>query len=160
MSVENQKRAYRNSLTSWFLFDYCLPLTFIVALWPIALYLLKIPYAFEQVFSSADLVPIGALLMLGAAREIDIEKKLNRITNDLELYRLFGIFGSTVMLFFYGVIKYYSMTYRFPDSIGQPLDTAISAISYLSLVVIVLSGCFCFSCKWGVISSLNDERGI
>jgi hypothetical protein len=64
------KKQYKYSLASWFLFDYCLPLIFIMVFWPIALYLLKIPYAFERVFSSADLIPLGALLMLGSVREV------------------------------------------------------------------------------------------
>ncbi|MBX9896283.1 MAG: hypothetical protein K2Y09_14125 [Nitrosomonas sp.] len=128
MELEHLKKQYKNSLSSWFLFDYCLPIFFIVVFWPVALFLLKIPYAFEQALSTADLIPIASLLMLAASREIELENKLNRISDELNFYRQLGIFFPIPMLSLYSLLKYYSLSYQFPAEENQTVDDIISLI--------------------------------
>lgn len=151
------KDQYKNSLSSWFLFDYCLPIIFIIGFWPVALFLLKIPYAFEKVLSTADLIPIASLLILAASREIDTENKLNRIDSDMNILRQLGIFFPILMLFLYSILKYYYMTYQFPEQIDQKVDAVICAIPYLSFITIVFAGAFCFMTKWKIILLLKQD---
>jgi hypothetical protein len=157
MNLETLKKQYKSSLSSWFLFDYCLPIFFIMGFWPIALYLLKIPFAFERVFSNADLIPVSSLLMLAASREIESEKMLGRISKEMNLTKQLGIFLPIVMLSVYSVLKVYSMTYHFPENSDREVDNVISTIPYLSFSSAILAGCFCFMTKWGIISSLRTE---
>ncbi len=155
--MKSIKDEYKDSLSSWFLFDYCLPIIFIIGFWPVALYLLKIPYAFEKVLSTADLIPIASLLILGASREIDTENKLNRINSDMNMLRQLGIFFPILMLFLYSLLKYYYMTYVFPEKINQQIDEVICTIPYLSFTTIIFAGAFCFMTKWKIISLLKQE---
>ncbi len=158
MELESVKNQYKSSLSSWFFFDYCLPIAFIVGFWPIALYLMKIPYAFERVFSTADLIPIAGLLMLGASREIDMESRLNRVSKDMYIFKQIGIFLPILMFLLYSTLKYYAMTYHFPTENDKSIDEVICSIPYLSFTIITISGCFCFMAKWGIISSLKMEK--
>lgn len=146
---------YKNFLTAWFLFDYCLPIIFIVVFWPIGLYLLKIPFAFEKVLSSADLMPIASLLMLAVSREIDMENKLGRITNEMDTSKYVGLFLSILILLFYACFKYYYMTYSFPINSDVNLDEVISIIPYISFATVICALTFCFSTKWRIINSLR-----
>ncbi|WP_411726443.1 hypothetical protein, partial [Methyloglobulus sp.] len=101
MSVELARKHYQNSLFSWFCFDFCLPIIFIVGFWPVAFFLIKTPYAFEKVFCTADLIPVASLLMLSASREIDIESRLSRIIRDMDVYKQLGVFVPMLLLFVY-----------------------------------------------------------
>lgn len=157
MSAHDIRKHYKNSFSSWFFFDYCLPIVFIVGFWPIADFLLKTPYAFERVFSSAELVPVASILMLGVSREIDTEKNLGRIGKDMNIFRQLGIFFPIVMLSAYCVLKFYSMGYDFPSKSGDSVDLVIERIPYVSIFSVIFAGAYCFAVKWGIISSLIVE---
>jgi len=157
MSIEFIKQEYRNSLFCWFCYDFFLPIFFTVGFWPVAQFLVKTPFAFEKVFSSADLLLVASLLMLSSSREIDIENKLNRISCDMHVYKQLGIVIPIVLLFMYCVLKYYSITYQFPMKPGEPIDDVIRLIPYLSFTAVSMAGVFCNMTKWGIIRSLNQN---
>lgn len=151
------KEQYKHSLLSWFLFDYCLPIIFIVGFWPVAAYLLKIPHAFERVFYTADLMPVASLLMLSASREIEMENKLKRTTKEMNFYKQLGIFFPILMLFTYGILRYFSMTHTIPTEATQSLEEPITLIPYICFGSMIVAGSYCFMTKWGIISSLKAE---
>lgn len=157
MNVEEIRAHYRKSLRSWYLFDFGLPVVLIMISWPIAKYLIGIDYAFEKIFSAADLVPIGAVLLLATSREIDIESRMGRIVEDLDLYKQLGLWIAIVFLLIYMALKYFSLTYNYPDGEeAKELSMVVSRLPYVSFSLLVCSFTFCFAAKKNMIASLKD----
>ncbi|MDG9667695.1 hypothetical protein ONV78_08135 [Hahella sp. CR1] len=157
--MKKVKHLYKESFITWFLFDYLLPVLFIIGFWLVAALLIKMPYAFERVLSTADLMPIASILMLSVFREIDAEIKLNRVPEKITItvQKNLAIFFPIVILCVYCIAKYYTMNYTFPTENGKEIDNIIKAIPYASFISIIFSGIFCFSAKWAIISSLKAE---
>src|SRR5690349_8318604 len=103
--MDTQKRAgmqddqkYRGIVFDWFLFDYLLPVFFIAIFWPIAAYFLKMSHPFDRVFHTADLIPLGAILMLASIREIATECELGRMKVTCKRRRSLALFVSFILL--------------------------------------------------------------
>lgn len=159
MDTSTIKNHYQRSFYSWILFDFSLPVILIVIIWPISSFLLNLNYSFERVFSTADLIAIGSVLMLATSREIDIENRLNRITRDMYGFQQAGLFIPIITLLIYMAIKYHCLTYDFPEKGSvQELDDTMKALPYLSILVIVCAFSFCFAAKSLVINSLREEE--
>ena len=63
----------------WFWFEAFLPILIIAGLWPIGIWLLNLKEPFLATFSSADLIPMGALFMLGVWKDIESNRELSQI---------------------------------------------------------------------------------
>lgn len=148
-------RNQRGSLVWWLLFDYSLPVFFIVVFWPVAAYLMKLPHAFERVFHGADLIPIASILILGAIRELDTKRRIGLIGDEMENWRSLALFVSIVLLVGYGIFRFHSMRYEFPSDALAPIDGTIAGISRVSLMIVVCAGAFCF---WLKSLTLRAER--
>src|ERR1700744_3109638 len=130
---------YRGLIFGWFLFDYALPVLFIVAFWPIAAFLLHKAHPFDLVFHTADLIPLGSILLLASIRELDTEFKLGRLAEPCENRRLLGLFICMVLLSAYAICRYHSFEVTFPDE-GHPVDESLAAISVFSLCAVGFCG--------------------
>lgn len=158
MEISTVKNHYEKSLRSWIYFDFGLPVFLIIIIWPICQFLIGLEHSFERVFSTADLIPIGSVLMLATSREIDIENRLNRISRDMDGFQQAGLFIPIITLIVYIVLKYYCLTFSFPAAGSTvELDATMKALPYLSFVIIFCSFTFCFAAKRMVIASLVEE---
>jgi hypothetical protein len=155
MLGDGRRGHQRGSLVWWLLFDYLLPVFFIVIFWPVAVYLMKLPYAFERVFHGADLIPVASILILGAIRELDTKRRLGLIGDEAENWRSLALFVSIILLVVYAILRFHVMRYDFPANAEVPIDETITGIARVSLWVVVSAGAFCF---WLKSLTLRAER--
>ena len=148
-------KKYRGLVFGWFLFDYTLPVFFIVVFWPIAAFLLRKSHPFDRVFHTADLIPLGSILLLSSLREIDTEHQLGRMEKQCEYRRILGLFIAVIFLFAYAIFRYYSFEISFPDTDDKPVDQIITAISYCSLAAIAFCGGYALWLKSAIFSDLR-----
>jgi hypothetical protein len=130
---------YLHGLRVWFFFEAMLPTLFVLALfWPIGSVIHHPQHWFERVFAAADLVPIAAILLLGAACEIERNRLFNRVSSGwLETLRYGALAFAILFLFLYGVCKSEYLRYDFDDA--KPVNENISWISLFSLVSVATS---------------------
>ena len=154
MDINGTRPHYVSSLRWWMLFDLCLPAVFVAMFWPVRVYLLDQSLAFERAFYTVDLLPIASILLIGVAREIELERDLGRISRKLGGLRDAGIFLAMVIMLIYSVIRYFSLEYSFPDQ-GSVEAVAVRAAPYLSGGVLLIAGTFGFYAKSSIIRYLR-----
>ena len=155
----DNKKTYRDQIFAWVMVDVTLPVFFIAVFWPIANYFLKKSHAFDRVFHSADLMPLGAILLLAAIREIETEIQLGRIKAPCQKRRTLGLMLTIVLLFLYALCKYYSLTASIPDSDSSPVDSLLSSISYLSIAAVTFCGLYSLFLKSSIYKHLEHTSG-
>lgn len=148
---------YRGLLLGWFLFDYALPVLFVVAFWPIAAFLLHKSHPFDLVFHTADLIPVGSILLLASVRELETEYKLGRVDDPCESRRLVGLFFCMVLLLAYAVCRYHSFAMQFPED-GTAVDPSLEAISLFSVGAVVFCGLYALWLKSTISRELRLQR--
>ena len=135
-------------LRKWAFFEVILPLFFIVALyWPIRFFVCSIPFSFEKVFASSDLLPISALLLLGVSTELEHDRLFSKLkSNALENFRFLSMTLSIIFLSLYGFCKLRYIQYQFPVRGGQ-IDEQITNIAFFSIIVVCFSVLLAASAK-------------
>jgi hypothetical protein len=131
--------------------------TFIVAFWPIAAFLLHKQYPFDLVFYTADLIPVGTILLLASVREIDTEYKLGRLQKPCERRRLLGLFICMILLSAYAVCRYHSFEIKAPEDAAS-LDQSSDAISVFSLLAVGFCGLYALWLKTTICRELRHKR--
>ncbi|MES9991387.1 MAG: hypothetical protein ABW098_05500 [Candidatus Thiodiazotropha sp.] len=143
----NSKEISIIKIISWIGLEVGIPILFVFALWPISLYILELEYAFERTLSSADLIPLGAMILIGAGvnttfDEIAREKRSIKI-----IINIIGVlFFSLFFLFIYGFVKSVYLTYSFPIP-PNLVETKITYFAYLSIACIVFSITYSFALR-------------
>lgn len=149
------RKTYKDIVFAWLLIDVGLPVFVISVFWPVVAFLLKKSHAFDRVFHTADLMPLGAILLLAAVREIETEIQLGRLLSTCAKRRILGTVAAISFLFLYGLFKYYTLTTLIPDSATESVDDPISAISLFSIATV----CFCGSYSLYLKSSIYQGIG-
>lgn len=157
METKEIKSRYLEALAGWFVYECFIPILCIVAAWPIATHLLKLNFSFERIFSSVDLIPIGAVLIWTVRREITTEAKLNRISKSFPLFSLGCNFFAIVALFFYLPLKYYYLTFTFDATLTDydKLDSVIKYSPYIAISIISFAIAYSFLIKALIIRDLK-----
>lgn len=151
----DSRKTYMDLIFAWMLVDFALPVFVIAIFWPIVAFFLKKTYAFDRVFHTADLMPLGAILLLAAIRELETESRLGRIKAACAKRRMLGTVIAIVFLFMYAICKYYSLTTAIPDKTGESIDTILSLISYLSIATIVFCGLYSLFIKSSIYRNIG-----
>lgn len=151
---------------AWLLFDYFLPLLIVLLPISVAVLVDVIPYSFEEIlssqaiFSSVNLIPIAALVMIGTIREMKMEIKLEGIQNDfkLSLIGMIGSFAVIILILVYGMLTFFAIN-KSMNQTPQSLENELPGlyITILSLIIILLAGCYSYSYKWIFISSFYNK---
>lgn len=152
----DNRKTYKDLIFAWLLIDFVLPVFFIAIFWPIASYFLRKSYPFDRIFHSADLMPLGAILLLAAIRELETEIQLGRLKASCAKRRTLGLATAIVLLFTYALCKYYSLTASIPDAESLPIDSLLSSISYLSIAAVVFTGLYSLYLKSSIYLNLED----
>lgn len=154
----DSKKTYKNIVFAWVLVDVGLPIFVISIFWPVVAFLLKKSHAFDRVFHTADLMPLGAILLLAAVREIETEYQLGRITNTCAKRRILGTVAAIGFLFIYGLFKYYTLTALIPDKPSDTVDEAISAISMFSIATVAFCGTYALFLKSSIYQGIGESN--
>lgn len=141
----------------WLLVDFGLPTFIIAVFWPVVAFLQKQAHAFDRVFHSADLMPLGAILLLAAVRELETEFQMQRISNACAKRRMLGTVSAIGLLFVYALLKYYTLTAHIPETEDVAVDRALDAISVFSIAVITFCGFFALYLKSSIYMGLGDK---
>jgi hypothetical protein len=91
----------------WLFIEALLPLCFMIIWWPMAKYMMSIPNAYEQIFSSGDLLPFCSLMLLGFFTSIFRNSQDN--SGRLETLGLMSLVLGIVLLLLYGSMKTLSL---------------------------------------------------
>jgi len=130
----------------WAGFEVMIPIFFVVAIWPISAALLQISFSFEKTLGSADLLPIGSVLLLGVAIDaIFAEFYRPKKSMVIAILAIVACLLALIYLFFYGFAKAEYLRYSFPDS-GE-VDIRMSLIASLSVMSIVFAMLFSLMVK-------------
>lgn len=154
----NAKKTYKDIVFAWVLVDVGLPVFVISIFWPVVAFLLKKSHAFDRVFHTADLMPLGAILLLAAVREIETEFQLGRISTTCAKRRILGTVAAIGFLFLYGLFKYYALTVLIPDSATESVDEAISAISLFSIATVAFCGSYSLFLKSSIYRGIGEDN--
>lgn len=141
---------------TWFLFELTLPVLFVIAIWPIGEHLLKIPHAYERVLSSADMLPLGALILIGVVLETIFDKEIKKESIFLTLLIALASFLSICLLFVYGFLKSKSFDFDF-NIIGTPADDGTITL-YSSLSVTAIVACYVYALLIKLTGALNKDK--
>lgn len=135
----------------WAGFEVIIPIFFVVAIWPISAAFLQISFAFEKTLGSADLLPIGSVLLLGVAIDA-IFAEFQRATKSMTVavLAIVACLVALVFLFLYGFAKAEYLRYSFPAS--GTVDTRMVLFAYLSGMSIIFAVIFSLLVK---LSSLS-----
>ncbi len=147
-----ERDVLRYQLNSWLCIQILLPVFFIAILWPVYKFLFLTPFAFERVFSSADLIPFSSLILLGVFLDIDSEEKLNNMQKkSLQYYRLAALIFAIIILSLFGFLKYHNMSYQFPSQAQATVDDVITVIAFISISCLFFSVCLAYLAKLTLI---------
>lgn len=155
----NEKNTYKDLMYAWVIFDFIMPIFFIVIYWPVATFVLNKSHGFDRIFHSADLMPLGAILLLSAIRELETESQLGRIKVRCQKRLTTGHFLVVIFLFMYAICKYYSLTISIPEEETTPVNKLVSAMSFLSISTIFFCGFYSFFLKSTIYKNMEAQSG-
>jgi len=130
----------------WAGFEVMIPIFFVLAIWPVSAALLQISFSFEKTLGSADLLPIGSVLLLGVAIDaIFSEFYRPKKSMAIAIFAIAACLFALIYLFFYGFAKAEYLRYSFPDY-GK-VDSRMSLVAVLSVMSIVFAMIFSLAVK-------------
>ena len=150
----SERQTYKDLIFSWVLLDVGLPVFFIGIFWPVGYYLEK-AHSFDRVFHTADLMPMGAILLLAAMRELETEIRLNRISAACSKRRTLGLVIVITFLFLYALARVFGLLAAIPDSESTAVDARLNAISWLSIASLIFSFLYSLFIKSSVLANLR-----
>jgi len=120
-----------DAFVKWLVVEVVIPLSFVLALfWPIGWLALSLPHLFEKIFSSADLLPLSALILLGIFSDFEQAALYERIRSPwLTALRYCAILLAVLYLFTYGFCKVRYLEYQFPS----PAEAVSDQITWLAI---------------------------
>lgn len=142
---------------TWFLFELSLPVLFVIAIWPISEYLLNIPHSYERALSSADMLPLGALILIGVVIETSFDDTIKKESAFLVVLIIFASFVSICLLFFYGFMKSESVDFDF-SIIGTSTDSGKMTL-FASISVAAIVFCCVYALLIRLTGALNKVEG-
>lgn len=115
--------------------------------WPISAIWLPLPHRFEQVFASADVLSLSALILLGVSCEIEQSRLFHQVTSRRLLYmRIFAMVLGFLFVLCYGFAKYRYVTYTFPPATAF-VDATITQSAQFSLAAACFTIGYATWCK-------------
>jgi len=126
----------------WLIFEICVPIAFVVAVWPIAEYLLRLPHSFERTLSGADLMPLAALILIGTVLETTFDDAVPRNKNVFLFMLTFTAFLAIMLLFTYGFMKAESFKFDIAAMDSTSYDGKMTLFSKVAFVSILVSSVF------------------
>jgi hypothetical protein len=154
--MRSQKIIYKDIIFAWFWQDFFLPVFIISVFYPVVSFFLKKAHAFDRVFHTADLVPLGAILLISATREIQTEYELGRISGACSKRRSLALVCSVCLLFTYGLIKYFTFGVNIPDDSSKQIDFEVAAISIFSIFSLLFCMLFSLFLKSSIYKQIKE----
>lgn len=150
-------KIYKSLIFNWFLFDYVLPVFFIVIFWPVAAVFLNKAHAFERAFHTADLIPLGSILLLASIREVETEFKLGRMKHACDSQRGLALVICFFLLSAYVLCRYKTFECPIPEDPRVPVDGVITEISRFSFVAVAFCGIYALWLKSTILTALRRK---
>ena len=136
----------------WLSFEVLVPVLFVISIWPISHHIIGLEHPFERALSSADLLPLGALILIGIIIEVSFDEKINNNNFLFSPIMVLGCVMALLLLFVYGFMKAESFSFDI-SKIGTPEDDGrMSLFSDISLLSITASCIYAILIKlYGII---------
>ena len=140
----------------WVLFELLLPVFFVLAMWPVCVYLLALSHAYERSLGGADLIPVAAVLLI----TVSIDGLYGEISRHHKSVALFvccvtSLAMSMVLLVAYGFIKIEYLRYNFPSR-DVAISSALTLAADLSIASMLLATAAASAIK--VLSLYQEAR--
>jgi hypothetical protein len=147
MKLTLQQQLWR-LLRRWVFLEVLLPVSLVgVLFWPVTCVVWPLAHPFERVFASADLLPLGAMILFGLCSEIEHGVVFEWFQSAfLECLRDIAAWAGGLCFLVYGFCRAKYMQYPFPDA-GQMVSNSMTWIAWFSVSVILVAVVYSFAVR-------------
>jgi hypothetical protein len=136
--------APQSQFHAWIAYTVAAPVCVFCVSWPIA-YLMGIPHPFLATFSTADLIPLAALVLFGAAADVENDALFSGVRSTRLMVFKHGIsVGAIVVLAAYGALKAKALILLATPQLTAAALRSLVAFSVVSILILAaaLSGAY------------------